>query len=194
MSAPHRTSGTAPQEQARWRRRTLGALSGTVLDVGAGSGMSGRFLAPGAEWFALEPAPSARLVRAVEARPHSRLLQSVAEELPLADGDVDAAVCSTALCSVADPDGALAEILRVLRPGGRLVFFEHVAAPAGSGARLLQGLAAPLTRRFDRGCDPRRDTASTIERAGFSRVILRTLRTAGMFGGLAPIIEGEAIR
>ena len=110
------------------------------------------------------------------------------------DGDVDAAVCSTALCSVADPDGALAEILRVLRPGGRLVFFEHVAAPAGSGARLLQGLAAPLTRRFDRGCDPRRDTASTIERAGFSRVALRTLRTAGMFGGLAPIIEGEAVR
>ena len=185
MSAPHRTSGTAPQEQARWRRRTRGALSGTVLDVGAGAGTSGRFLAPG---------PSARLVRAVEARPRSRLLQSVAEELPLADGEVDAAVCSTALCSVADPDGALAEILRVLRPGGRLVFFEHVAAPAGSGARLLQGLAAPLTRRFDRGCDPRRDTASTIERAGFSRVALRTLRTAGMFGGLAPIIEGEAVR
>ena len=50
------------------------------------------------------------------------------------------------------------------------------------------------TRRFDRGCDPRRDTASTIERAGFSRVALRTLRTAGVFGGLAPIIEGEAIR
>ena len=169
MSAPHRTSGTAPQEQALWRRRTLGALSGTVLDVGAGSGTSGRFLAPGAEWLALEPAPSARLARAVEARPHSRLLQSVA-------------------------DGALAEILRVLRPGGRLVFFEHVAAPAGSGARLLQGLAAPLTRRFDRGCDPRRDTASTIERAGFSRVVLRTLRTAGVFGGLAPIIEGEAVR
>jgi len=120
MRAPHRTSGTAPQEQARWRRRTLGALSGTVLDVGAGSGTSGRFLAPGAEWLALEPAPSARLVRAVEARPRSRLLQSVAEELPLGDGDVDAAVCSTALCSVADPDGALAEILRVLRPGGRL--------------------------------------------------------------------------
>ena len=110
------------------------ALSGTVLDVGAGSGTSGRFLAPGAEWLALEPAPSARLVRAVEARPHSRLLQSVAEVLPRGDGDVDAAVCSTALCSVADPDGALAEILRVLRPGGRLVFFEHVAAPAGSGA------------------------------------------------------------
>ena len=89
MSAPHRTSGTAPQEQARWRRRTLGALSGTVLDVGAGSGTSGRFLAPGAEWLALEPAPSARLVRAVEARPRSRLLQSVAEELPLTDGDVE---------------------------------------------------------------------------------------------------------
>ena len=48
MSAPHRTSDTAPQEQARWRRRTLGALNGTVLDVGAGSGTSGRFLAPGA--------------------------------------------------------------------------------------------------------------------------------------------------
>ena len=194
MSAPHRTSGTAPQEQARWRRRTLGALSGAVLDVGAGAGTDGRFLAPGAEWLALEPAPSARLVRAVEARPRSRLLQSVAEELPLADGCVDAAVCSTALCSVADPDGALAEILRVLRPGGRLVFFEHVAAPAGSGARLLQGLAAPLTRRFDRGCDPRRDTARAIRRAGFSWVVLRALRTAGVFGALAPVIEGEAIR
>lgn len=82
----------------------------------------------------------------------------------------------------------------MLRPGGRLVFFEHVAAPAGSGARLFQGLAAPFTRRFDRGCDPRRDTASAIRRAGFSRVDLRALRTAGVFGSLAPVIEGEAIR
>ena len=181
-----RIDRTAPQEQGRWRREVLGSLSGTVLDVGAGSGASADFLPAGVTWLALEPAPSRRLERAVAGG-------AGAERLPLGDATIDAVVCSTVLCSVDDPPRALAEARRVLRRGGSLVFFEHVGAAPGSGARRVQGLIAPLTRRFGGGCDPRRDTAAELRSAGFSTLELRTLRTGGPLGGLAPVIEGRAV-
>ena len=183
-----RIDRTAPQEQGRWRREVLGSLSGMVLDVGAGSGASADFLPAGVTWLALEPAPSRRLKRAVAGRARSRLLTAGAERLPLGDATIDAVVCSTVLCSVDDPPRALAEAR-----GGSLVFFEHVGAAPGSGARRVQGLIAPLTRRFGGGCDPRRDTAAELRSAGFSTLELRTLRTGGPLGGLAPVIEGRAV-
>ena len=188
-----RIDRTAPQEQGRWRREVLGSLSGPVLAVGAGSGASADFLPAGVTWLALEPAPSRRLERAVAGRARSRLLTAGAERLPLEDATIDAVVCSTVLCSVDDPPRALAEARRVLRRGGSLVFFEHVGAAPGSGARRVQGLIAPLTRRFGGGCDPRRDTAAELRSAGFSTLELRTLRTGGPLGGLAPVIEGRAV-
>ena len=121
------------------------------------------------------------------------MLTAGAERLPLEDATIDAVVCSTVLCSVDDPPRALAEARRVLRRGGSLVFFEHVGAAPGSGARRVQGLIAPLTRRFGGGCDPRRDTAAELRSAGFSTLELRTLRTGGPLGGLAPVIEGRAV-
>ena len=188
-----RIDRTVSQERERWHREALGSLSGRVLDIGAGSGISAAFLPGDAVWIALEPAPSRRLKRAVAGRPGSRLLAASAEQIPLEDASVDAVVCSMVLCSVDDPPRALAEARRVLRRGGSLVFFEHVGAAPGSGARRVQGLIAPLTRRFGGGCDPRRDTAAELRSAGFSTLELRTLRTAGLLGGLAPVIEGRAV-
>lgn len=121
-------------------------------------------------------------------------LSAPAEQVPLEDGSVDAVICSTVLCSVTDPAHALAEILRVLRPCGRLVLFEHVAAPPDTAARHVQRLARPLTRLLGHGCDPCRDTAATIYQAGFSTVELETLRTGGLLGGLSPVIRGQAVR
>ena len=188
-----RIDRTVSQERERWHRETLGSLSGRVLDIGAGSGISAAFLPGDAVWIALEPAPSRRLKRAVAGRPGSRLLAASAEQIPLEDASVDAVVCSMVLCSVDDPQRVLAQVRRVVRPRGRIVFLEHVGAPPGSGARRIQGLIAPATRRFNSGCDPRRETASTLRSAEFSALELRTLRTAGLLGGLAPVIEGRAV-
>jgi hypothetical protein len=81
----------------------------------------------------------------------------------------------------------------VLRPGGRFIFFEHVAAPPGTLSRRLQGAFAPLTRRFDRGCDPTRDTAATIRGAGFETVEIDTYGGGGV-AIYSPHIAGVAIR
>lgn len=98
------------------------------------------------------------------------------------------------LCSAADPALTLTETVRVLRPGGVLVFYEHVADAPGSTVRRIQRLASPLTRLLGHGCDPCRDTAHTINRAGFSHVHLETLRIDGVLGRLAPVIHGYAER
>jgi ubiquinone/menaquinone biosynthesis C-methylase UbiE len=102
-----------------------------------------------------------------------QILHAAAEEIPLADASVDAVLSTTVLCSVADPARALGEIRRVLREGGRFIFFEHVVAPPGTCSRRLQRALAPFSRRFDHGCDPGRDTVATISEAGFAAMDLR---------------------
>ena len=189
-----RIERTVVQERERWRREVLADLRGIVLDIGAGSGPSAHHLAPDVTWLALEPRPSRHLTEAVERRQGSRLLSASAEQLPCDDSSIDAAICSTVLCSVADQDQALAEIRRVLRPKGQLVFFEHVCAAPGSTARRLQGALAPWTRRFDKGCDPCRDTADRINAAGFAEVSMRRIQMSGVIGRVSPYIEGRALR
>jgi ubiquinone/menaquinone biosynthesis C-methylase UbiE len=97
-----------------------------------------------------------------------RVLPGVADALPLEDESVDAAVASLVLCSVPDQDRALAELRRVLRPGGELRFYEHVISRRGPKRLLLQ-LAdrSGLWPRIAGGCHPARDTGAAIERAGF---------------------------
>lgn len=194
MTDPERIADPFPRALRRWRQRAVGALRGVVLDVGAGGGACGPLLVPGAEWLAVEPKPSRTLLRAVDARGSSRVLAAPAEALPLPSESVDAAVCSTALCSVTDQAQALAEIRRVLRPGGSLVFFEHIGSPPGTAAARVQRLISPLTKHFDRGCDPCRDTPAALRTADFAELSLRTMRTAGLFGGLALVVEGVAVR
>ena len=95
------------------------------------------------------------------------IVGAVAEELPIADDAVDAAVTSLALCSVSDVARALAELRRVLRPLGELRFLEHVIAEQGP-LRLLQRLAAPVYSRIPEGCHIDRDTLASIARSGFT--------------------------
>ncbi|MDR2999030.1 MAG: methyltransferase domain-containing protein [Microbacterium sp.] len=178
-----------------WRASVLPALRGVVLDLGAGSGIAADHLADGVEWLALEP--RARVEPALHARLDrrrgARLLTAPAEAVPLEAGTVDAVIASTVLCSVRRPDRALAEVRRVLRPGGVLVFFEHVAAERGTWTSALQAAYAPISRLVDRGCDPHRDTESSIRAAGFATVEVRRMRAPGVLGTVEPLIEGVAV-
>ena len=122
------------------------------------------------ELLATEPDPNMyrRLALALPtAAVPTQLRRAAAGALPVPDGWADTVVCSLVLCSVPDPAAALAEIHRVLRADGSLLFFEHVRAPSGSRLRRWQdrmerpwGLAAG-------GCHPNRDTVGDIENAGF---------------------------
>jgi SAM-dependent methyltransferase len=169
-----RAAETAEQRGATGhRRRLLQGLSGTVLELGAGHGLNFPHYPAGVvEVVAIEPEPTLRAAAArAEAAGASvpvRVLPGVADALPLEDESVDAAVASLVLCSVPDQDRALAELRRVLRPGGELRFYEHVISRRGPKRLLLQ-LAdrSGLWPRIAGGCHPARDTGAAIERAGF---------------------------
>lgn len=157
------------------KRALIGTLNGRVLEIGAGRGANFGYLRGAVEWVGLEPDARRHreLGRRAERYDGRGVLRASAERIPLAAGSVDAVVGTVVLCSVADQAAVLAEILRVLRPGGRYVFFEHVAAPERTVAWRMQRLVAPLTRRFDGGCDPSRRTWRAIEAAGFADLDLR---------------------
>jgi ubiquinone/menaquinone biosynthesis C-methylase UbiE len=105
-----------------------------------------------------------------------QLLDGTADALPVDDASVDAAVVSQVLCSVTDQASALAELRRVLRPGGELRFYEHVLAPNEAGRRVQRALDATVWPRALGNCHLSRDTAAAITAAGFELRELRRFR------------------
>ena len=147
-------------------------LRGNVLEVGAGSGANFDFLPPNLHWTGIDPNPHGlRYVRAAALRSGHKFDFRVAraEALPFPDGSFDAALSTLALCSIPDPVRALAELRRVLRPGGRLLFMEHVAAPQGSSTLKRQRLVRPLFRCVA-GCTPDLPTGQLLGAAGFAEL------------------------
>ncbi|MPZ86267.1 MAG: methyltransferase domain-containing protein [Actinophytocola sp.] len=122
------------------------------------------------------------------------VLAGRAERLSLPDGSVDAAVATFVLCSVTDQRAALAELFRVLRPGGRYVFAEHVAARPGTWLRRGQNACAFCTGLFSGSCRPNRESLAAIERAGFDVVELHKYVLPGPFGAGTTHIAGAALR
>lgn len=164
---------------AEHRRRLVAAAHGAVVEIGAGYGASFAHYPPAVEGvLALEPDPVLReLARAAAARAPVPVTveDGVAESLPAADASVDVVVSSLVLCSVADQSVALAEVVRVLRPGGLLLFYEHVR----SAHRVLaaaEDLVTPLWSRVAGGCHPNRDTPAVVAAAGL------TVQTLERFG------------
>lgn len=169
----------------------LESLRGAVLEIGPGR-RPHLPLDPADPWTGVEPdAASARWLNARVGGPRVRVLPVRAEELPVPTGSIDTVVTSHALCSVQDPARVLREVLRVLRPGGRFAFEEHVAAPRGTGLRRAQQTLSPLTRLLD-GCHPARDTGDLIVSAGFGEVDLRAFTRPGPLGVAIPHILGSA--
>lgn len=156
---------------AAHRARLLADLSGTVVEVGAGTGACFAHYPPQVTAvLAVEPDPYLRdlATKAAAAAPVPvTVVAGTAEHLPAQPGTFDAAVCSLVLCSVPDPDAALTEVRRVLRPGGQLRFYEHVRS-AWRLVGLLEDAGTPLWSRLAGGCHPNRDTAATITRNGFA--------------------------
>lgn len=161
------------QGVAEHRQRLLAGLTGQVLEVGAGDGGNFARYPHGVERvLAVEPEPYLRaraVQRAGGARVPVEVVEGRAEDLPAGSQSADAVIFSLVLCSVADQAAALREAIRVLRPGGQLRFYEHVAAePDRRGLRRVQRAAdATLWPLFSGGCHVSRDTAEAIQAAGF---------------------------
>lgn len=157
-----------------WRAELLAALEGTVLEVGTGTGLNLPHYPEAVTRLVLSE-PDRHMRRRLEHKPaaglgaNAEVVTASLDGLPMADASFDAVVATLVLCSVANPARALSEIHRVLRPGGRFVFLEHVAAdPQHAAARYKwQGRIEPVWKRIADGCHLRRQTEQSIEEAGF---------------------------
>jgi ubiquinone/menaquinone biosynthesis C-methylase UbiE len=161
------------------KRRVYAELPDTVVELGAGVGANLRYLRPGSTLVAIEPnTPMHRRLRTAAARRgvHLELRDSLAERTDLPDQSADSVISSLVLCTVANPADVLAEIRRILRPGGTFRFVEHVAATAGTPTRTLQrALRRPWAWAFE-GCSCERDLAGLLRNAGFARVDIEPYR------------------
>ena len=120
-----------------------------------------------------------------------RVVHGVSEALPLASKSCDAVVCSLTLCSVVDPARSVAEIKRVLRPGGQFVFWEHVLSETDPSFAEEQVRATPMQIKRADGCHLDRRTGDIIRKAGFKSCDLEYLELRG-FGFLNPTVCGIA--
>jgi ubiquinone/menaquinone biosynthesis C-methylase UbiE len=155
---------------AEHRRRLLADVAGRVVEVGAGDGANlALYPAAVTAVVAVEPNPFLRSrAKRQAAEVAVEVLDGFAECLPVADSSADVVVMSQVLCSVADQRAALAEAFRIMRPGGELRFYEHVAAPVGTRLASVQRIAdATLWPWLMGGCHVSRDTAAEIAAAGF---------------------------
>ena len=176
------------------RQRLLGDVSGDVLELGAGTGMNlSHYDTSLASLVLTEPEPAMlrRLQpKVLEQAPLAQVVQASAEDLPFEDGSFDAVVSTLVLCGVDDQARALGEVRRVLRPGGRLLFIEHVRSDDPKLARFQDRIN--WFNHFLVCCDCNRQTLTAIEEQGFtvSQVERAELPKAPKF--VRPAIVGVA--
>ncbi len=152
-----------------YRQAVVPAARGRVLEIGIGSGLNLPIYSGDVELVGLDPSEhllAMARVRAAETRTKVDLLQASAISIPLEDAAVDAVVMTWSLCSIADPLAALAEMRRVLKPGGALFFVEHGLSPEPSVAKWQHRLT-PLWRHVAGGCHLDRKVDDLVRGAGF---------------------------
>ncbi|MCD9625679.1 class I SAM-dependent methyltransferase [Rhabdothermincola salaria] len=180
------------------REAFAGMRAGDIVELGAGVGANFAHLPAGARVLAVEPSRAMHdelVARATDRAVDLTVLGACAEDLPIPDASVDEVICSLVLCTVKDQAAALAEIRRVLRPGGSFRFVEHVAAPAWSPRRWLQhAIRRPWSWLFE-GCDLCRDTVASVEEAGFREMQVRRARfRRSLFTPVNSAVYGYGIR
>lgn len=173
------------------RRAASAKVSGRVLELGVGVGANWPYLSPELAYAGIEPDPymlrRARKRAAVMGR-ELALKQARAEELPFEDESFDTVLVTLTLCTVEDPVRALTEARRVLKPGGSLVFVEHVRPEGRLAGRLFDALTPPW-RRVAAGCHPNRRTEQVIRAAGLQIEAIERRRVNGL-----PMIAGTAAK
>lgn len=177
------------------REQLLAGARGKVLEIGAGTGANLPFYGEGVEAITVAE-PESPMVRKLarrihEQRPGVEIVQASAEHLPFADDRFDTIVSTLVLCTVSDVPRALSEIHRVLRPGGRLFFIEHVRSEEPRLAAWQDRLNG-LNRIVAHGCNCNRSTLDGIRAAGFTITSLErgSLSKAPPF--VRPLIVGTA--
>jgi ubiquinone/menaquinone biosynthesis C-methylase UbiE len=179
------------RSMGRRRGELVANARGRTLEIGAGTGANLPYYPDDIEELILaepfEPMRRQMERKLRESGRSARMLDASAEAIPLEDDSLDTVVSTLVLCTVDFPDRALAEAARVLRPGGQLLFIEHVHAPSPRMARWQDRLEAPW-RHFAAGCRCNRATLASIAAAGFS-----TEHEQAHWKGVPPIVASLVI-
>ena len=177
------------------RAALLAGARGRVLEIGAGTGLNLPFYPPQLDALVLSE-PDESMARRLESRrarerPDARVVRACADALPFADASFDAVVSTMVLCTVPNPEAAVAEVRRVLRPGGRLLYLEHVRSDGPLGR--WQDRAARAWAAFAAGCRCDRQTHHLLDR---TFALERTIRAEwrGMPRLVRPLVTGAAVR
>jgi ubiquinone/menaquinone biosynthesis C-methylase UbiE len=188
-----------PRIEAR-RAALVGQAQGEVLEIGFGSGATLPFYDPAKVSQLTVVEPSEGMNRRAAARLAAspvpvRSVPGAGERLPFADASFDTVITCLTLCSVDDVPQVLAEIRRVLRPGGRFLFLEHVLSE-NPGRQRWQHRLTPLQRVIGVGCNLDRDTATLVRTAGFELPpVAQEIEPAfGAVAPLVPLVAGAAGR
>lgn len=177
------------------KSKLFAGLPHAIVELGAGVGANFRYLQPGTAVTAIEPNPHMHKgLRRTAGRfgIDLRIVASGAEAIDLPDDSVDAVICTLVLCTVEHPEHVLSEVTRILRPGGRFMFLEHVAAPEGHWRRGLQDVLHRPWRFCFEGCNTNRETAGLIKAAGFRELDIEEYKMSGPFVPVNTQIAGGA--
>ena len=177
--------------ERRLRREAAGKVGGRILELGAGVGANWPYLRDDTDYTGIEPDPhmlERARKRAVSLGREFALEPARAEQLPFDRETFDTVLVTLTLCSVQDPAKALSEAYRVLKPGGALVFVEHVR-PEGQLSGRLADVITPAWSRIAGGCHPNRRTGLTIAAAGLEIQEMTRQRVNGL-----PMIAGTALK
>jgi ubiquinone/menaquinone biosynthesis C-methylase UbiE len=189
--------GTEKAGLAERREQLLAPARGRVLEIGGGTGANLPYYGPEVDELVISE-PEELMARRLEKKlpQYERTIQVLhvpAEELPFEDGSFDFVVTTLVLCTVDDPDRALQEARRVLKPGGSLLFLEHVRADDAKLARWQDRLNG-FQKRFACGCNCNRATLDTIGKNGFSVAEVEHSRFPKGPPYVRPLIVGSAVR
>ena len=170
MTYDHQMTKVEKAGLRAYREGLLAGAAGRVLEIGAGTGSNLRFYGPAVESLTLTE-PETPMLRRLERKaavqaPGATVLRAPAEDLPFEDATFDVAVSTLVLCGVDDQRRALRELRRVLRPGGQLLFIEHVRSGDTHLARSQDRMNG--INRFVVGCDCNRPTLDSIREAGLT--------------------------
>jgi len=185
------------QTYAQLKSKVFDQMPATIVEIGAGTGANMRYYPPGSRVIAVEPNRAMHPYLRKAAQKYGLELEihgRKGEHLDLENSSADAVVGTLMLCSVDNPGQVVSEIRRILKPGGRFIFLEHVAAMADTALARAQNSLHSLWYHFFDGCHLNRRTWSTISTAGFDEVSMDCFTLKSSWLPVSPHIFGVAVK
>ncbi len=185
------------QAIAKYKQNIFSNLHGIVIELGPGTGVNLPYFSKKINWVGIEPNPFMHpyiFKKAEQLKLNIQIKCDTSDQIPFQNNSIDFVISTIVLCSVNDLFSTLKEIIRVLRPGGRFLFIEHVAANQGTSLRKIQHLVCPIWKLVGAGCHPDREIGLALKTAGFENVEYESFNASLTIPIVRPHIAGIATK